>query len=82
MDDWTPYTRFDIKVMGKNDPYFVPVNQDLDEWQQIVGIRHELTAGSAVKFELGFGHGQNRDAVGTVTADDFLSAALQISWTF
>lgn len=82
MDDWTPYTRFDIKVMDENDPYFVPVDQDLDEWQQIVGIRHELTAGSAIKFELGFGHGQNRDDVGVVSTDDFISAALQISWTF
>jgi hypothetical protein len=47
-----------------------------------VGIRHELTAGSAIKFELGFGHGQNRDDLGAVSTDDFISAALQIAWTF
>lgn len=82
MDDWTPYTRFDIKQMDQGDPYFVAVDQDLDEWQQLIGIRHELTAGSAIKFEVGFGHGQHRDGAGVVSSDDFISAALQVSWTF
>jgi|FLOH01.1.fsa_nt_gi hypothetical protein len=82
LDDWTPYTRFDLKVMDQNDPYFVPVDQDLDQWQQLLGVRHELTASSAIKLEIGFGHGQDRDAGGAVSSDDFISAALQISWTF
>lgn len=82
LDEWTPYTRFDIKLMNRGDPYFVPVNQDLNEWHQLVGIRHEITAGSAIKFELGFGHGESRNTTGAVSSDDFFTAAVQISWTF
>jgi len=82
MDDWTPYTRFDIKAMDSGDPYFVPVDQDLDEWKHLIGLRHEITAGSAVKFEVGFGNAQSRDALGVVESDGFVSASLQFSWTF
>lgn len=81
MEEWTPYTRFDIQDMALGDPYFMPEDQDLNQWKQLVGIRHELTASSALKFEVGFGHGDSRSG-GVVTSDHFVSAALQISWTF
>jgi len=81
IENWTPYTRFDMKNMDMGDPYFSPLNQDLDRWQQTIGLRKEIADGAALKFEVGFGRGEVR-GIGGVQTDDIITAALQLSWTF
>lgn len=78
---WTPYTRFDVMNMDMGDPYLSAMDQDLDRWQQTIGLRREIAVGAALKFEVGFGRGEVRGTSG-VSKNDIITAALQLSWTF
>ena len=68
--------------MERDDPYYKPVNSDLDVWQQILGIRYDLTNNSSIKLEMGFGRRQARKAGGTVSQESLITTTLQLSWGF
>jgi len=78
---WTPYTRFDYRRMDKGDPYFEPLDRDLDRWEQLFGVRFELTRNAAIKLEFGFGRMEEREDSG-VERDSYIRTGLQLSWVF
>lgn len=80
--DTTPYARFDVRVMDRDDPFFLPTGLDLDRWEQIVGIRWDVDERAAVKLEAGFGRGEMRDDSGEVRHRAANSASVQLSWGF
>lgn len=79
---FTPYARIDLRSMDGGDPFFLDDDLDLDRWEGLAGIRHELGDNGAVKFEVGYGRGENRDDAGLVRRRGFTSAALQLAWGF
>jgi hypothetical protein len=81
LGDWTPYARFDTKRMELGDPFLAQNNRDLDKWQQILGVRYDITSKSALKLELGYGEREERDSSGNVDERDFWTAAIQLAWS-
>jgi len=80
--EWMPYTRFDWKNMDQGDPFYEPLDRDLDRWEQILGIRYELLSNVAIKFEVGVGRAEERDDTGDVSEDTVFLAGVQLSWVF
>lgn len=78
----TPYVRFDLRAMRRSDPYYEPENSDLDMWEQLFGLRYDITDNAALKFEVGFGRAEDRDALGVVRQITVVTAGCQISWVF
>jgi len=81
-DDWTPYFRFDIRTMDQGDPYFSPVNRDLDVWEIVTGVRFDFIENAALKLEIGFGDTEQRDAGGAVSKTGYIRVGLQLSFVF
>jgi hypothetical protein len=80
--DFTPYLRFEIAGMEKGDPFYAPEDADLDRWEQMFGLRYELTEYAAIKFEGGFGREERRRGSGAVSRGDFGRMAGQLAWVF
>jgi hypothetical protein len=78
----TPYTRFDIRSMRENDPYFAEADRDLDRRIQIFGVRYDLHANLAAKLELGLGRTERRHSSGDLTRDSLTTAEFQLAWVF
>jgi len=79
---WTPYLRFDIRSMETGDPYFAPTDRDLDRWEQLLGVRMELTDNAAIKFEVAVGRADRRISGGGIARDWYTRLGLQLSWVF
>lgn len=81
-DRWTPYTRFDFRDMDVGDPYFAPLNRDLDVWEWLVGVRFDFIGNAALKFEAGFGEREVRDGGGAVSTRGYTRIGLQLAFVF
>jgi len=81
-DRWTPYARFDARAMESGDPYFAPLLRDLDRWEQLFGLRHELTENAALKFEIAFGRAERALSGGGTERDGYTRIGFQLSWVF
>lgn len=79
---WTPYARFDSRAMESGDPYFAPLLRDLDRWEQLIGLRHELTQNTAIKVEIAFGRAERALAGGGSERDWYTRFGFQLSWVF
>ncbi|MGH7163364.1 MAG: hypothetical protein ACREID_07755, partial [Planctomycetota bacterium] len=77
-DRWTGYTRIDYRRMDFGDPYFAPLDRDLDRWELLYGVRVEITPNAAVKFEIGFGE----EELDTQDNRRYFRAGFQLSWVF
>ena len=81
-DNWTPYARFDVREMALGNPYFSPVDRDLDVYEVILGVRWDFLANAAWKFELGFGEREERDAAAAVDTHGYIRFSVQLAWVF
>jgi len=81
-DQWTPYARFDIRAMGQGDPYYSPLNRDLDVWELLFGVRFDFVANAAIKIEIGFGMRDERDTGGVVGDRSYIRSGFQLAWVF
>jgi len=81
-DRWTPYFRIDIRQMDQGDPYYAPLDRDLDIWEFLVGIRFDFIANAALKFEVGFGDREERDGSGNVSNRSYTRVGVQLAWVF
>lgn len=81
-DEWTPYFRFDIREMDQGDPYYSPVNRDLDAYEIVAGVRFDFVENAAIKFEVGFGEREERDGVGVVSDRGYIRVGFQLSFVF
>lgn len=79
LGDFTPFARFDINMMAAGDPFFAPTGGDRDRWEQMVGVRYDLTDFAAVKLEGGIGKRQEPGSVGRRLTQRL---DLQLSWVF
>lgn len=82
LGDFTPYTRFDWRDMRRGDPFFIASDLDLDQWDQLFGLRYELTDNAALKLEGGFGRGERRTGAGDTGRRSLSSFAVQLAWGF
>lgn len=80
--DWMPYLRFDGRDMALGDPYFKSDDTDLSGWDQVFGLRWDLTDNCAVKFEATTGRGQRRDANGVVSRGSLNRFVGQFAWVY
>ena len=81
-DQWTPYARFDIRDMSRGDPYYGPLNRDLDVWELLFGVRFDFLANAAIKIEIGFGTRDERDSGGAVADRSYIRSGFQLAWVF
>jgi hypothetical protein len=81
-DAWTPYVRIDIRDMETGNPYFAPLNRDLDGEEIVIGMRWDFLDNSALKFELGAGEREERDGGGTVTTNGYVRFGIQLAFVF
>ena len=81
-DEWTPYVRFDIRDMDQGDPYYSPVNRDLDIWEIVTGVRFDFLENAAIKLEIGFGDRDERDAGGAVASRGYIRVGFQLAFVF
>lgn len=81
-DEWTPYVRFDVRDMDQGDPYYSPVNRDLDVWEVVIGVRFDFLDNAAIKLETGFGDAQQRDSGGVVSDTGYIRVGFQLSFVF
>jgi hypothetical protein len=81
-DDWTPYFRFDVRNMQAGDPYYSPVNRDLDIWEIVTGVRFDFLENAALKFEIGFGERDERQGSAIVTGQGYIRTGVQLSFVF
>jgi hypothetical protein len=79
---FTPYTRFDQRDMETGDPFLAPANIDLDEWEQVLGIRYSLTDTIAIKLEGAGGRTQRLSVGGNPMTRSFGRLAAQLAWAF
>ncbi|MGQ0614303.1 MAG: hypothetical protein ACT4PV_11250 [Planctomycetaceae bacterium] len=79
---WTAYMRIDFRQMESGDPYFMTLGRDLDRWEIVVGVRHELTSNAALKLEVSFGEFEERATGGTVSEAWYTRFGIQVSWVF
>jgi hypothetical protein len=80
-DDWTPYLRFDFRSMARGNPYYAVAGRDLDAIEFVIGTRWNFLANSALKFELGFGEGE-QESGGSVTDEGYIRVAIQLAFVF
>ncbi len=80
--DWMPYARADLRSMDRGDPFFLLEDRDLDAWEALLGLRHDLEDNLAIKVEVGAGRAQERSLSGSVRRRDFLRIAVQVAWVF
>ncbi len=80
--DFTPYCRIDFRAMERGDPFYAVEDRDLDKWEQIFGIRCELTSNSALKVEIGFGKEERRIGASDISQEIFITVAAQMAWVF
>jgi hypothetical protein len=81
-DEWTPYFRLDIRDMDQGDPYYSPVNRDLDIWEIVTGVRFDFIENAAIKLEIGFGEREERDGGGVVGDQGYIRVGFQLSFVF
>jgi len=81
-DQWTPYVRGDLRDMEQGDPFYAPLNRDLDVWDIVVGVRWDFLNNAALKFELAFGDQEERDGGGTVTTGGYIRFGVQLAFVF
>jgi hypothetical protein len=79
---WTPYLRLDFRAMDQGDPYYMPVDRDLDVEEIVFGVRYDFIDNAALKLELGFGEREERDAVGAVDTRGYIRVGFQFSFVF
>lgn len=82
LGDWMPYLRFDGRDMALGDPYYISDNTDLSGWDQVFGLRWDLTDNAAVKFEGTTGRRQFRDSAGVVTRGSLNRFVGQFAWVY
>jgi hypothetical protein len=80
--DFTSYCRIDFRAMERDDPFYAADDRDLDKWEQIFGIRYELSGNSALKVEIGFGKEERRIGASGISQDNFITVAVQMAWVF
>jgi len=81
-DEWTPYIRVDFREMDQGDPYYAPIDRDLDVWEIVTGVRYDFIDNAAIKFEIGFGGREERDGVGAVGKRGYIRIGLQLAFVF
>lgn len=79
---FTPFTRFDARNMARRDPFYASDGLDLDEWDQVLGVRYDVTEYLAFKLEGGAGREQRRDAGGNVSRRGVGRLAAQLALVF
>jgi hypothetical protein len=79
---FTPFARFDVRTMKRNDPFFAPADIDLDGWEQMVGVRYDVTDYLALKLEGAGGRAQARREDGRVGTRGFGRVAAQFALVF
>jgi len=80
---WTPYARLDYRAMAARDPFYLPGDLDLDATEILLGLRHDLDEGPALKLEVGTGRAQIRSSpAAPLTRDSFTRVSFQVAWTF
>jgi hypothetical protein len=78
----TPYMRFDRKDMQRSDPFYEPEDRDLDQWEQLFGLRYDFTSNAAIKGEVGLGQAERRSQNGDIRQVTTISVRFQLSWVF
>lgn len=78
---FTPFTRFDWRGMARGDPFYALESIDLDQWEQMLGVRYDLTEYLAVKLEGGGGREQRRES-SRVSSGSFGRIAAQFALVF
>ena len=68
--------------MERDDPFYAPLDRDLDLWDQMIGVRWDFLSNVALKFEVGVGRGESRSSSGDVRRNTVVLAGLQLSWVF
>jgi len=81
-DDWTPYARFDFRSMDRGNPYYAVAGRDLDALEVVLGARWNFLANAALKFELGFGEGEEADSGGNVSDEGYIRVGVQLAFVF
>jgi hypothetical protein len=76
-DDWTPYVRYEKTDLDQEDNYFADMITGRSYDRQVVGLRYDLNAFSAIKAEL------NRTELEELTGDvDYNEIHVQVSVRF
>jgi hypothetical protein len=82
LGEWTPYARFDVRSMERDDPFYSPESLELDRFETLAGVRYDFVDNAALKFELGSGRFEDRDPGGRISHRSFLSLAAQLAFAF
>ncbi len=82
-DRWTPFLRVGGRWMDRGDPYYAPLNRDLDIFGVVLGVRFDFLDNVAMKLEIGAGE-QERRRGGSSTIDEggYIVISYQLSWIF
>ena len=80
-EQWTPYARWGYRNMDEGDPFYSPLDRDLDESRQVLGVRNDFHSNVAVKFEVSYGRRDERNG-SDISGDNVTTAGIQLSWTF
>ncbi len=75
----TPYARMDYRTMQMGDPFYMPLDRDLDIVRPVLGVRYDPTDTMAAKLEVGWSREDER-GTGGVADRDVVSVAFQVSW--
>jgi len=81
-DEWAPYVRFDFREMDEGNPYFMPLNRDLDDLRIVLGTRWDFLDNAALKFEVAFGERQERNGGGAVDDQGYFVFGIQMAFVF
>ncbi len=65
--------------MQEGDPFYAPLDRDLDEWRQIRGVRNDFYTNVAIKFEISYGRRDERNG-SDISGDGMATAGIQLSW--
>lgn len=75
----TPYARMDYRTMQMGDPFYMPLDRDLDIVRPVLGVRYDPSDTMAAKLEVEWSHEDQR-GTGGVADRDVVSVAFQVSW--
>jgi hypothetical protein len=67
--DLTPYTRYETLNVERTDPYFLELQNNVDRYQEIVGLRYDIDElRSALKFQLRHDHKEGSETFNVLEA--------------
>lgn len=80
-EQWTPYARAGYRNMQEGDPFYAPLDRDLDEWRQTLGLRNDFHTNVALKFEVSYGRRDERSGT-DISGEGVATAGIQLAWYF